>query len=268
MKKFSVRDDFTDFYRENGFVILTDVFEEGELSQVREDIHALWETRFEGIANGNLAGDEIITEYYESHGSEWGECASEMWNLPSVMRLGPKETVLEAVRKTGIEQPIATSRPQVRVDMPEDSEYRIPWHQDWRFGQGSLNSVTMWIPHHDVAAENGAIDVKPRTHTLGYLDVVQKENPRRFIIESDEIHDYGESTMELDLGEVVLFSQFLAHQSGYNSTDQPRITTQIRYSDFAEPRFVEEGFPSPDSSETDIVWEQPPTREELEEILS
>ena len=267
MKKFSVSDDFESFYRKKGYVVLTDVFEPEELTCVRDDIHSLWETRFEPIDSGELSGDELITEYYNSHSEEWGQCASEMWNLPSVARLAPKETVLTAIQKAGIKQPIMTSRPQVRVDMPEDDQFRIPWHQDWRFGQGSLNSVTMWIPHHGVTAENGAIDAKPGTHTLGYLDVKKETNPRRFIIESNEIDDYSEVTMELDLGEVVLFSQFLAHQSGYNSTNDPRITTQIRYSDYTDQRFIEEGYPSPSSSEMEVTWDQPPTRDDLETVF-
>ena len=70
--------------------------------------------------------------------------------------------------------------------------------------------------------------------------------------------------VELRFGEAVVFSQMLAHRSGHNRSDLPRLTTQQRFSDLLDESFVREGHPVPTTNE--IVWSAPPDAETMRHI--
>jgi ectoine hydroxylase-related dioxygenase (phytanoyl-CoA dioxygenase family) len=125
--------------------------------------------------------------------------------------------------------------------MPGDVTFMQPWHQDWGYGRTSLNAVTVWVPLHDVARVNGAIDVVPRSHRLGLLRTNELRNPRRLEIADDRFREDGVRTIELRFGECAFFSQFLVHRSGYNAGGKVRLTFQSRYADYGERTFANGG---------------------------
>jgi hypothetical protein len=51
-----------------------------------------------------------------------------------------------------------------------------------------------------------------------------------------------------------------------NTSGRARVTIQTRFSDAAEPEFVRNGFPTPQSSA--LVWDAPPSREVAEAVFA
>jgi phytanoyl-CoA hydroxylase len=265
LKRFSVQDDVSAFYREHGFVIFSDLFDARDIAQTRDDVLALFERRFESINGGGATGLDLVNAYYASHKTLWRQCAQRMWDILSVYELAVRPGVRDTLRRLGLAAPIISTRPEVRTDMPGDSHYMQPWHQDWRYGQGSVNSVTFWLPFQDVDIENGTIDVMPGSHLLGYLEVEELKDPRRFSIVDPRIEELPYEPVVMELGEVIVFSQLLVHRSGFNRSGLPRLTMQMRFTDSAEPRFLENGFPAPATSE--LLWDHPPTAAEVGRVL-
>jgi phytanoyl-CoA hydroxylase len=179
-----------------------------------------------------------------------------MWDLLGVFSLAAKPEVRDVLLVLGLEGPMISTRPEVRTDMPADEQYMQPWHQDWRYGQGSINSVTFWIPLQDVTVENGTIDVMPGTHVLGVLENEELHNPRRFSVTDPRIDGLPYEPAELSFGEAIAFSQLLVHRSGHNTSGAPRLTIQSRFTDFAEPHALRNGLRVASSSE--LVWDAPP----------
>lgn len=266
MKKFTLSDDFASFYQEEGYVVISDAFSAPELAAIRTDIFDLFESRFREINPAGLRGIELMAHYHGENRAAWHQCARRMYDLLGIYRLACKPQVLEVVSKLGLAKPMISTRPEVRTDMPRDEQYTQGWHQDWRFGQGSLNSVTFWVPLHDVSEENGTVEVMPGTHTMGYLACDELLNPRRFVIPEDTLAGRPFFPVEIKQGDALVFSQMLVHRSGYNRSGQPRLTTQIRFVDYAERRFVEQGLPSPVSS--DLLWEATPSAADMAAIFT
>jgi len=264
-KKYNLSKNFTDFYRENGYVILTDLFSKQDLDQARSDIFSLFETRFMETNKEKLTENSLLTFYYEKEKEMWKQCARRMFDLLSVYSLATKLDVLKMLKKIELKTPLISTRPEVRTDMPKDEQYRQPWHQDWRYGQGSLNAVTIWVSLHKVGVENGTIEVIPRTHLMGYLETEELSNPRRFLIIDSRLKDLPHFPVELEFGESIVFSQMLVHRSGYNQTNLPRLTVQLRFVDYSESSFVANGFPSPTGS--DLLWKYPPSEEDMKRVF-
>jgi len=265
MTKFTVADDFGDFYQREGYVVVRDAFDHAELEAAREDVFRLFETRLRPVNVGGLKGLDLLAEFYTRDRKKWQQAARRMFDLLSIYRLAAKPQVLEIVGKLGLQRPMISTRPEVRTDMPADTQYTQPWHQDWRYGQGSLNSVTFWVPLHDVGVENGTVDVMPDTHTMGYIDCEELSNPRRFSIPEAAIAGRPHFPAILRQGEALVFSQMLVHRSGFNRSGVPRLTTQIRFVDYVEPRFVEEGLPSPQTS--DLLWSRTPSAADMATVF-
>jgi ectoine hydroxylase-related dioxygenase (phytanoyl-CoA dioxygenase family) len=265
MRKFKLADDFGSFYRQEGYVILSDAFRHDEIAQVRADVLDLFESRFRAANAGARKGIDLLTHHYHQDKELWRQCAKRMFDLLSVYGLAAKPEVLEVLSRLGLQKPMISTRPEVRTDMPRDEQYMQGWHQDWRYGQGSYNSVTFWVPMHNVRVENGTIDVMPKTHLLGYLDCEEVPNPRRFVIQETQIKGFPFFPVELEQGEAVVFSQMLVHRSGYNRSEHPRLTTQLRFVDRADHRFAGNGFAYPRGSE--MVWSSQPTANELIEVF-
>jgi hypothetical protein len=253
-------DDFEADYRRDGFVVLTDLVTRDRVTEARERVLSLFAERLGHLAP-ELSAQELLTELYRREPGLWGQCARRMWDVLPVYGLGADERVVSLLGKLGLRSPIVSTRPEVRTDMPDDERYMQPWHQDWRYGQGSVNSVTLWLPLQDVDASNGTIEVMAGSHLVGYLGADELSNPRRFAIPDSALPALPISIAELKLGEAIIFSQFLAHRSGHNTSGRPRITVQARFSDALEPSFLRQGYPTPNGSE--LVWDEPPGESEL-----
>jgi phytanoyl-CoA hydroxylase len=262
LERFSIHDDFAPVYREMGYVVLTDLYPTDHLARARDQV---FEHFGRGLADVNAEGlreERLLEQFYEGDRERWRACARRMWDLLGVYSLAATPTVDDVLRRLGLHEPMISTRPEVRTDMPGDEQYMQPWHQDWRYGQGSVNAVTIWTPLRDVRVENGTIDVMPGTHLLGYLDTEELTEPRRFSIVDDRIVDFDHEPAEMRFGEAILFSQLLVHRSGFNRSGRARVTVQTRFSDAAEPGFVRRGFPTPAGSE--LVWDTPPSRADVE----
>jgi phytanoyl-CoA hydroxylase len=242
LTKFSKADkqEYSKFYKKEGYVVFTDLFAADELKDIVEDLLKVFEKRFSGVSEKK--GIELLYSEYSRNREAWRDCASKMWDVFGVLQCATKREVKNVLVDLGIRSPIIATRPEVRTDMPNDVNYQQPWHQDWIYGQTSLNAVTLWIPLQDVSKENGTIDIIPKSHLLGLAPVQEKANPRRLEI-NDPVFTSGEyKTVELKLGECVIFSQFLIHRSGNNVSELPRLTFQGRFADYSDELYVANGF--------------------------
>jgi phytanoyl-CoA hydroxylase len=49
--------------------------------------------------------------------------------------------------------------------------------------------------------------------------------------------------LNFKVGDILIFSAFLIHQSGNNITNKIRWSVQLRYNNLDEPTFIERGYP-------------------------
>jgi ectoine hydroxylase-related dioxygenase (phytanoyl-CoA dioxygenase family) len=254
--RFSIEDDINGFYRSHGYVVLKDLFEPEEIEGIYDDILKLIGIRFgPGRAISNFLSS------YSQDNLIWKACAKQFQNSLPNLHAGTKPAITELLRTLGMAEPIACVLPEIRIDMPGDSQYRQLWHQDWRSGQGSLNAVTIWVPLHDVTADHGAIELIPGSHLQGYRPVEVIENPTRYLLKELPEQSTSKITASLSRGECILFSQFLLHQSGENISGSPRMTSQFRFADRCDPAFIANNYRIPVS--TELVWENPPTARDI-----
>lgn len=257
--RFSIVDEFSEFYHRHGYLLFSDLFLPGEIQAIYNDVLEIFRNRF-----GGRDLQETIVDPYTSQRDVWRTCAKQLQNSLLQLHAGTKPEIIQVLKKLGLQSPAAWVLPEVRIDMPLDQRYMQPWHQDWRSGQGSFNSVTIWTPLHDVTKDNGAIKLIPGSHLWGYLDVDVIQDPVRYVMKDPPRKDEPNIVAELKQGECILFSQMMVHASGINVSGKPRFTCQFRFADRLDTDFIKNNYRIPEA--TDLVWEKGPTYADMARV--
>jgi ectoine hydroxylase-related dioxygenase (phytanoyl-CoA dioxygenase family) len=121
--------------------------------------------------------------------------------------------------------------------------WKAPAHQDWRSIQGSLNSVVIWVPLLSIDKSLGALEVVPGSHCDGLMSTTEDDFYRA--IDDERYTDESFVPVETTIGDCLLFSTFLVHRSGTNSTNRVRWSCHFRFNDMLEKTFIEREFPNP-----------------------
>jgi len=145
--------------------------------------------------------------------------------------------------------------------------WKLDAHQDWRTGQGSLDSAVIWFPMVNAGADLGALQVIPRSHKNGLMAASTSGYQGGI---TAELKDDDFVQTEFEVGDLLIFSAFLVHQSGNNITDNIRWSVQLRYNNLAEETFIERGYPMAYiyKPETELVTPDFPTPQQLETVFA
>lgn len=137
---------------------------------------------------------------------------------------------LKASRDLGVSYPVPSTLPMLRIDRPNESRYLTPAHQDYWYSMLSANSLTYWFSIFPVTDAMGQLLVVPGSHVHGLLPIKKWTDENPFSLR-DEISMDRYVPVCLQDDEVLVFSQFLVHQSGANRSGKARLTLQLRHND-------------------------------------
>lgn len=241
-------------YRQQGFLHLRGVFDRREIDDLRRDAIRVFEIQMaaRGAASPGAAAGPCLSERDREHSlfrffredvARFTNCGKQIQHLVSLHRLSLDVRILDVLRGLGVAFPNISTRPVLFFNSRHLATKEVYWrvfaHQDWRSMQGSLNSVVAWIPLHDIDRDLGALEIVPESHRLGLLatEVVERFG------KVDRFTDAEFQPVEVEQGDLLVFSAFLVHRSGTNSTDSIRWSCHFRYNDLAEATFIERGYP-------------------------
>jgi hypothetical protein len=203
------------------------------ISQIRLDCFSIFHELAQHHKAGPIRTDSQLHALYKSgHRDLWVGAYRLLRFLPSLAGLAAHPELLEIARRCGLSAPILGIRPGLRADMPNDEEWDFPVHQDYCYNQGSLNSITLWIPLQDTDKKSGVVQFIPSSHLKGALSDSEGKIPPTLYQEKDF------TSTALKCGDILAFSQFLIHRSGRNSSDKTRFSVQIRYNDLKDKHFL------------------------------
>lgn len=167
-----------------------------------------------------------------------------MQHLISLHKLSLNQKIVDLLKNIGLSFPNISTRPVLYFNHPnlakEKVFHTVDAHQDWRSMQGSLNSVVMWLPLVDIDVSLGALQILPKSHLHG-LRTDYIENGFGMVNLTPE-EEKQLLNIEVELGDALLFSSFLIHQSGSNTTNSPRWSVHFRYNDLNEQTFISRKF--------------------------
>ncbi|MBI1286909.1 MAG: phytanoyl-CoA dioxygenase [Flavobacteriales bacterium] len=244
-----------EFYNENGYVLKQSFFDTGEVANILNEAKGVFLKQFQakGYFNDSTLLKDIsekgfnsaLFRLFQEDFQCLSNCGKQVQHLIDLHRLSLDERIVRTIRSLGMEVPVVSTRPVLFFNHPnlakEKVYYQVDAHQDWRSMQGSLNSMVVWIPLVDVPLELGALQVLPKSHLMGLRTDHLHQGFGMVKLTPEE--EKSLVSVEVKAGDALFFSSFLIHQSGQNTSENPRWSTHFRYNDLNEPTFVQRGYP-------------------------
>lgn len=237
------------FFHEEGYLIVPDVFPASDLEPLRCALHAeINRLAREFVADGKLsrAYDEVdFDRQLAAIHRESKACGEAIvreiiglrgggFYCPEMFGLITHPALLSMIGSLVGSEEIVASPYRIRPKLPNFGRGIVPWHQDSGYLAGHCDThliITCWVPFVDASAENGCMEIMPRTHrgrvaphhTGGNADflVIKDEDlpgdPRRAI------------TAACPRGGAVFMTNRTPHCSTPNNSDHIRWSVDLRY---------------------------------------
>ena len=195
-------------YNRLGFIQPFDIFDEGEIAEIRDFVDQVMEDMGENGAYG--------INCYQSRLSGIWDIATEPRILDLVSDIAGPNVICWASH-------ILSKRPY--------DPRPVPWHQDaayWRLSPA--RTVTVWLAIDDADAENSAMRFIPGTHDKGALKVRSASKDSVLGVETVDADSLGRPfTNVLKAGQISLHADMLVHGSLPNTSDRRRCGLTLRY---------------------------------------
>lgn len=264
-------------FNKDGFLILKNFFSKEEINKIYTEARQLFAIQIKRVLgidvdiNDRDTFEKAMFDYFQADFTSFVNTGKQVQHLISMHRLGTEERIVNLLKEIGYEFPTIAVRPAMQFNSrylsKGGSHWKLGAHQDWRTGQGSLDSVVLWFPLVDCDADLGALQIIPASHTVGLLQA-DTSGYTGSIQDALPEEDYVQTSFEV--GDLLIFSAFLVHRSGDNITQNIRWSIQLRYNNMAEPTFQERGFPMPYiyKPEENLVTPDFPKKEQLEQLFA
>ena len=248
----------SDDFEKNGFVIIEKFFNETELNSFRDSLIILIKTnlkkaskKYSHITLNDFDGkelDEGIITLEKTNPDFIADIYDVIPQMPSFMRLTSKKELSEIINtifKKNKNSPLFTFTNRCRIDPPKITRRSTTWHQEIFYTIPKSNFVQIWGPLiRDITKETGGIEVCLGSHKEGIAKQTytpDDKNPNLFNIDQDVVEKYEKMTMELNLGDLMIFNPKLFHRSGSNISNHVRYTNigmfhDVEYSTFRPPQ--------------------------------
>jgi len=236
-------------YRRQGFLHLRRLFDRHEIERIRQEAMRVFRLQMSACGLTSPMGssesdfERALFQFFGQDVARFSNCGKQIQHLVSLHRLSLDQRILDVLQEMGLSFPNVSTRPVLYFNSRHLATKEVYWrvfaHQDWRSMQGSLNSAVVWVPLHDVNRQLGALEIVPESHRLGLLanDLIERFG------KVDRFDDSDFQPVEVEQGDALIFSAFLVHRSGTNSTDSIRWSCHFRYNDLAEETFIARGYP-------------------------
>lgn len=242
-------------FREEGYLIVDDVFNPSDLTPIRDELEAEigraidalaregalqdtypddpFERRLTRIYHDSNANGERVIQHLEGMrgGGYQGRAMFELLTHPKLL------DVVESLVGPEI---VASSAYRIRPKIPGIGRGNIPWHQDSGYFAPHCDEhliVTCWIPLVDATAENGCMEILPKSHTTGILEHHSGGNRGLLVIEEKDLPTTAPERVvaECPRGGVVFMTNLTPHCSTPNTSDTIRWSVDLRYQSAQAP---------------------------------
>ncbi len=178
----------------------------------------------------NLLSDVFIRDKEEYVGLLKGFA-----NTPLIQSFATNTFIRKFAKKCGVLEPTLVTNPILHVVSEKlilsREKVFTPPHQDVISTKGSVGQTVVWIPLHGIEIDNFGILVNPGSHLLGTLPTA--ESGFGHTVEKSHLPELApEVYLEMQKGDVCMFSQYLVHRT--HEIGKFRIAISFRLNDLSD----------------------------------
>jgi ectoine hydroxylase-related dioxygenase (phytanoyl-CoA dioxygenase family) len=251
IERLSFRDEsgIARHFEKHGLVIINDLLRVEDLTDVREDIKHLiqWYQVKAGLPKAQ--GDDTFTsglQSLEKTNREYvGAVYDTIYQMPSFMRLISNpliEHCIKGLLGLGKENPLYGYTNRCLFAPPFDERRTYGWHQEVFYTVPDSRYIQTFAPLvFDTTTSTGTIEVCLGSHKEGLTRQEWREEPgsaTQVLVDCAIVNKYPQVSVEMKLGELALFSGFMIHRSGKNTSDRVRYSLVGMFHDVSHNAFV------------------------------
>ena len=236
------------FFDKNGFVIISDIFEHTVLDDFKIETSAIIRAHLDkaGLVDtysSDSIFDEAMTDLENTDHKYIASIYDTIFQAPSFFRIIGEKPLVDGVRllMRDPNTPLYGFTNRCRIDPPRDERRTYGWHQEVFYTVPKGNYIQSWAPLiRDTTVGNGTIRVAVGSHKEGIAKQSWNEIEGRatqILVDNNVVDKYEQVSVEMEVGELLLFSGFLAHQSGNNTSDEHRYSLVGMYHDVSKLEF-------------------------------
>lgn len=219
---YSLQKEQIDFYRENGFVKLKQVFTAKTLTYLNEIVSA--EVK-------RLNTQHLPIEQRDTYGKAFLQIMN-IWTKSDPVRqlVFSKKLGRIAAELMGV-QGVRLYHDQALFK--EAGGGHTPWHADqYYWPLASDHTVTAWIPLHAVGLELGPLEFSAKSYQLQEGRTLKISDDSENIIQKKlTLNDFKKVVEPFDVGEVSFHCGWIFHRAGANTTTHMRKVMTVIYMD-------------------------------------
>lgn len=237
------------FFHEEGYLIVPDVFDPAVLEPLRHEIHGEINRKARELLDaGKLerlhdevgfdrqlgaiyrastaAGDAIVRHLMGVRGGGYYS--------PAMFGLIVNPDLVAKIGSLVASDEIVASAYRIRPKLPNFGPGVVPWHQDSGYLAEHCDEhliITCWVPFVDATAENGCMQILPRTHRGRVYQHHAGGNADFLVIRDQDLPDDPSRaiTAACPRGGAVFMSNRTPHCSTPNISDHIRWSVDLRY---------------------------------------
>lgn len=242
------------FFDNNGFVIFKNFFPADDLVNFKNDVkniinsylqkadlEILPTTSDDILTNGILRLENVNHEYVAAIYDTIFQC-------PSFFRIVGNRLIEQFIRcflNISNSSPLYGFTNRCRIDPPRDNRRTYGWHQEVFYTVPKGKYIQTWAPLiFNTTVQNGTIEVACGSHKEQIAKQTWTEaegKATQIIVDSTVVDKYEQQAVEMEIGEILFFSGFLAHRSGNNTSNQVRYSLvgmyhDVNHKDFFTPK--------------------------------
>jgi hypothetical protein len=119
-----------------------------------------------------------------------------------------------------------------RISLPDDLGFTTPAHQDFREVQGTVDTLTAWVPLGDCPRALGGLKILAGSHRNGMLPARPGTGPGGITVDVPAGTWYS---TDFHAGDVLLFHGLTVHAARPNRSGRLRLSADFRYQAADEP---------------------------------
>lgn len=154
--------------------------------------------------------------------------------LQAFHELAHATSLVDVTRDLIGEDVLVHPRKIFRVSPPENPDYVTPPHQDYRLVQGTVDTLTLWLPLGDCPDELGGLRVLADSHRPGLQQIHAVSKTGGVAVDADENDERWTST-SFQAGDVLVFHSLTVHGAKPNVSSGLRLSADFRYQAVSQP---------------------------------
>src|SRR5215217_7280713 len=165
-------------FNKDGYVLLRDYLDKDVIKTIYTDARKIFAAQIKRVTGKSVdiddrdAFENAMFEFFEKDFNAFVNTGKTVQHSFSLHRLGVDPKIEDVLKQVGLSSPIIGARAAMQFNsrfLSKDGSkhWKLDAHQDWRTGQGSLDSTVIWFPMVDAGADIGALQVIPGSHKIG-----------------------------------------------------------------------------------------------------